>query len=94
MFPYNLIISVVKNISELVSCRLHETKISPSLSFGCKSRQALKVKFTLEQAVKATLLIYENKLFRILGSAGRNEGEWEILHHENVTAFMLHTSVR
>jgi hypothetical protein len=29
-----------------------------------------------------------------LGSAGRNEGEWEILHHENVTAFMLHTSVR
>jgi len=40
--------------------------------------------------VKATLHINEHELFRTLGSAGRNEGEWEILHHENVTACMLH----
>ena len=36
--------------------------------------------------MKATLQIYEHKLFRILGSVARNEGEWEILYHENVTA--------
>jgi hypothetical protein len=38
--------------------------------------------------VKATLQTHEYKLFRILGSAGRNEGEWEIVHHENVMACM------
>ena len=43
--------------------------------------------------MKATLQIYEHKLFRILGSAGRNDGGLEILHHENVTAFMLHLRV-
>jgi len=40
--------------------------------------------------VKATLQIREYKLFTLLGSAGRNDGEWEILHHENVTACMHH----
>lgn len=36
--------------------------------------------------MKATLQIYEHKLFRILGSVARSEGEWEIPYHEHVTA--------